>query len=204
MKMKLGAEPQERAIARILELKMTYWVDTMRTDLAKMPQDEANRICEHVMAWADAEIRERATITIAAKINAAKFIKTQTIDQFDFDVCISTRKLKKSYLELHEKAKSGELSRAIFFGQAGLGKTHLARALGYAACQAKTNVLFSTAAKITNKLATAKSIHNLESEINKFTRPRILIIDELGYVNMDTEASNLFFQLISARHDQEE
>ena len=54
MKLKLGTEPQERAIARILELKMNYWVDTMRADLAKMPQDEANRISEHVMAWADA------------------------------------------------------------------------------------------------------------------------------------------------------
>ena len=53
-----------------------------------------------------------------------------------------------------------------------------------------------------NYLCAAQKVFNLESELNKYRRPQVLIIDELGYVQLDAQASNLFFQVISARHDQ--
>ena len=91
---------------------------------------------------------------------------------------------------------------AVFIALGGRGKTHLARALGYRACQLGHSVLFTTAAEIVNKLEQAKKAACLDSEPRKYRRPQVLIIDELGYVSMDAQASNLFFQVISARHDQ--
>ena len=90
----------------------------------------------------------------------------------------------------------------ILYGPPGSGKTHLARALGYAACQKGLSALFVTAAEMVNHLSHAQKAFNLESELNKYRRPQVLIIDELGYVQLDAQASNLFFQVISARHDQ--
>ena len=95
------------------------------------------------------------------------------------------------------------LPSAVFTGNAGTGKTHLARALGYAACQKGLSVLFITAAEMVNHLQHAQKSYTLEKELNKYRKPLILIIDELGYVSLDTQASNLFFQVISYRHDNE-
>ena len=91
----------------------------------------------------------------------------------------------------------------MFSGNAGLGKTHLARAIGYGACQKGLSVLFISAAEMVNHLAHAQKTYNLEQELSKYRRPQVLIIDELGYVSLDTQASNLFFQVISSRHDNE-
>ena len=175
----------------------------MTRDLPGLEPAAKTLVSNLIARWADFELAARHSTTIASRIRGAKFIKTQTLDGFDFDYNKSTRTAKGTYLPLyHATAKDGALPRAVFVGTAGLGKTHLARALGYGACQAKASVLFTTAAKMVNYLATAKASHRLEAELSRYRRPRVLVIDELGYVSMDLEASNLFFQVISARHDE--
>ena len=64
------------------------------------------------------------------------------------------------------------------------------------------STLFITAAEMVNNLVTAQKTFHLDTELNKYRRPLVLIIDELGYVTLDNQASNLFFQVISSRHDQ--
>ncbi len=140
---------------------------------------------------------------IQSKIRTAKFRRLQTIDTFNFKHSKVTEKIEKTYITLHNNIARDNLPSAVFTGNAGLGKTHLARALGYAACQKGLSVLFLTAAEMVNHLSHAQKTYNLESELNKFRRPQVLIIDELGYVSLDTQASNLFFQVISNRHDNE-
>src|SRR6201999_3938090 len=114
-----------------------------------------------------------------------------------------TERIEKSYLTLFNNISKDHLPSAVFTGNAGLGKTHLARALGYGACQEGLSVLFITAAEMVNHPAHAQKTFNLEHELNKYRRPQLLLIDELGYVSLDTQASNLFFQVISGRHDKE-
>ena len=113
-----------------------------------------------------------------------------------------TKKHRSNYMGLFDSIDGEDLPSAVFIGLAGLGKTHLARALGYRACQLNYSVLFITAAEMVNKLEHAKKADCLDSELRKYRKPQLLIIDELGYVTMDAQASNLFFQVISARHDQ--
>jgi DNA replication protein DnaC len=188
---------------KLLSLKLTHWQEAMAKDIPNLDPAAKTLVLDQIGRWADFELAARHSTTIGSRIKAAKFVKVQTIDGFDFDYNKSTRASKGSYLPLHHATAKGEvLPRAVFVGTAGLGKTHLARALGYAACQAKASVLFTTTAKMVNHLAAAKASHRLEAELSKYRRPRVAVFDELGYVSMDLEASNLFFQVISARHDE--
>jgi DNA replication protein DnaC len=140
---------------------------------------------------------------IQSKVRSAKFRRLQTVETFDFKYSKMTEKAEKSYLALHQSVSRENMPSAVFTGNAGTGKTHLARALGYAACQKGLSVLFLTAAEMVNHLQHAQKTYSLETELNKYRRPQVLIIDELGYVALDTPASNLFFQVISSRHDAE-
>ena len=82
------------------------------------------------------------------------------------------------------------------------GKTHLATALGYAACLQGSSVLFASAIDVINTLAAAKNAGRLKAELKKYTKPALLILDELGYLPIDKAGADLLFQVISLRYEQ--
>ena len=197
----IKTNPPESICSKLKELKLDEWAITLPGDFKNLNPEKQTLFTTYLEKWISIEIADRHSRSINSRIKCAKFIKNQTIDDFDFNYNKSTKNIRSEYMELLYNTQKGNIPRAIFVGTAGLGKTHLARALGYAACQAKASVLFINTAKMINLLAAAKSSNRLEYELNKYRRPRILILDEVGYVNMDTEAGNLFFQAISERHD---
>lgn len=140
---------------------------------------------------------------IQSKIRGAKFRRVQTVDLYNFGHNDKTKKIESAYMKLFNSVAKDNLPSAVFSGNAGTGKTHLSRSIGYAACQQGISVLFITAAELVNQLQHAQKTFNLEAELNKYRKPQVLIIDELGYVSLDNQASNLFFQVISSRHDKE-
>ena len=192
----------EETTQLLTELKLKSWPQALKRDFETLPGKEKEIILSHLTKWSKEEKANRFTAQIASRIRAAKFRQVQTIDNFDFTYSPATQKIKKNYFILHENINPKNLPSAIFSGNAGMGKTHLSRALGYACCQNGMSVLFLTAAELVNRLTHAQKNYHLETELNKYRRPQVLIIDELGYVTLDTQASNLFFQVISARHDQ--
>ncbi len=185
------------------DLKLRHWGQVMAEDLLQMKDQERELISRYVTQWIAKEKAERHTQMIQNRVRSAKFRKLQTVENFDFRHSKTTEKIEKVYLSLHAGVARDNLPSAVFTGHAGTGKTHLARALGYACCQKGLSVLFVTAAEMVNYLQHAQKTYNLEMELNKYRKPQILIIDELGYVALDTQASNLFFQVISSRHDGE-
>ncbi len=84
----------------------------------------------------------------------------------------------------------------------GYGKTHLASALGYAACLKGHSVLFATAIDVINTLTAAQLAGRLKLELKKYTKPELLILDELGYLPIDKAGADLLFQVISLRYEQ--
>lgn len=93
-------------------------------------------------------------------------------------------------------------TNVILVGGVGLGKTHLASALGRQACEAGHSVLFTTAVNIINTLATAHATQRLQQELRRYTRPTLLIIDELGYLPIDKLGADLLFQIFSERYER--
>lgn len=93
-------------------------------------------------------------------------------------------------------------ANVIFLGGVGLGKTHLASAIGYAACMEGHSVLFTTAVDMINTLAAAQAAQRLKQELKKYLAPRLLVLDELGYLPIDKLGADLLFQVISSRYER--
>jgi DNA replication protein DnaC len=93
-------------------------------------------------------------------------------------------------------------SNVVLLGGTGLGKTHLACALGREACLQKHQVLFSSTIDVVNRLSAAQSAHQLAREIKRYEAPRVLILDELGYLPLDKRGAELLFQVISKRYER--
>lgn len=168
---------------------------------ARHPEQQA-AVRDALEALVDHELARRSERAIAARIQAAKFIQVQTVDTFDFEYNVCTRQLRRRYLNLLATDLVAEGIGALFIGEPGLGKTHLARALGYAQCQRGHRVLFTTLAALVNRLSAAEATKSLHNALKTFQSPGVLLIDEVGYVALRQPESHLLFQVISLRHDR--
>ena len=102
--------------------------------------------------------------------------------------------LALGFLETH--------ANVLLLGPTGVGKTHLACALGHAACLQRHPVLFASAIDVVNRLSAAQSTYQLASEMKRYEAPRLLILDELGYLPLDKRGGELLFQVISKRYER--
>jgi DNA replication protein DnaC len=93
-------------------------------------------------------------------------------------------------------------ANAVLLGNVGLGKTHLATALGFAACQEGYSVLFADAISVINDLSAAQKRGLLKRQLKKYLAPELLLLDELGYLPIDQHGADLLFQVISQRHER--
>jgi DNA replication protein DnaC len=168
---------------------------------ARHPEQQA-AVRAALEALVDHELARRSERLVAARIRAAKFVEVQTVDTFDFEYNAATRKLRSRYLNLLATDLVAEGIGALFVGEPGLGKTHLARALGYAQCQRGHRVLYTTLAALVNRLSAAEATKSLHHALKTFQGPGVLVIDEVGYVALRQPESHLLFQVISLRHDR--
>ncbi|NLX06295.1 MAG: ATP-binding protein [Phycisphaerae bacterium] len=134
------------------------------------------------------------------RIRNAGFPVLKTLQQFDFTWPTKINRL--AVQNLFRLKFIEDKANAILIGGVGLGKTHLAIALGWAACQAGPRVRFATAIDIINSLAAAQKAGRLVQKLREYTRPDLLIIDELGYLPIDKHGADLLFQIISHRYER--
>ena len=138
--------------------------------------------------------------TIQRRIRMARFPVIKTLDQFNWSW---PRKINQAQVQnLFHLKFIEDKSNVIFIGGVGVGKTHLASALGYQACLKGNTVLFASAIDIINNLVTAQHAGRLKQELKKYLKPVLIIIDELGYLPIDKNGADLLFQIISARYER--
>jgi DNA replication protein DnaC len=148
----------------------------------------------------EGEAAQRHDNARARRIHEAAFPVVKTLEQFDFTW--PTKINRDAVRNLFRLNFVREKAHAILIGGVGLGKSHLAVALGYAACEAGFRVRFTTAIGMVNALSAAQNAGRLAQELKKYTRPALLVVDELGYLTIDKHGGNLLFQVISDRYER--
>ena len=185
--------------AQLRYLKLAYLNrhhEELTAEAAKQRWSHA-QFLRHIV---DAEAQDRQQHALLRRIKAARFPVKKTLDQFQWDW---PRQINEAQVRhLFELRFLEDRTNAVFCGGVGLGKTHLASALGYAACQAGHPVLFTTAVDAINCLLAAQAAHRLASELKRYLAPALLILDEVGYLPLDKAGADLLFQIISQRYER--
>jgi DNA replication protein DnaC len=146
------------------------------------------------------EVAAKTSRNIAMRTAMARFPFVKPLETFDFTYQPSVD--KKQLLQLASCHYIEHGDNVIVLGPPGVGKTHLAVSLGMKAIEAGYRVLFTTAAHLIAVLTKAHGEGRLDEKLKVYTTPRLLIIDEIGYLPIDRLGANLFFQLISRRYER--
>jgi len=148
----------------------------------------------------EGEFQQRHQRTIERRVRTARFPVIKTLEQFRWDWPKKINRLQVQNLFRLEFL--AQKANVIFLGHVSVGKSHLASALGYAACLEGHSVLFANAISVINDLAAAQKTGDLKRQLRKYLRPQCLILDEIGYLPIDQHGADLLFQVISQRYER--
>lgn len=185
-------------LARLQLKAMTQNLDTLLREAA----DKNLGLLASLHRLADLELERRWQNAIKLRWEQAKLHEKSTIDQFDFDHHKSRKEQKTRILNLLSLEFIRERMDVILIGNPGTGKTFLAKCIATAACNANTRVLFTTAVDMINHLIAAEADRSLLKKLEYYQSPALLVCDEIGYLSLGQQGANLFFQVISARHQK--
>ena len=155
---------------------------------------------EFLVACLQREVSARESHGGEARIRTARFPAIKTIEELDVTHLRGITRQQLAHLGTLDFITGKE--NAVFLGPPGTGKTHLAIGLAVRACQAGHRVAFATAAEWVDRLAAAHHGGHLQAELTKLSRYPLIVVDEVGYIPFESEAANLFFQLVSNRYER--
>ena len=146
------------------------------------------------------EVNQRGANAVAARIKSAGFPVLKDLETFHFTLAPQINKQK--LLELARCEWIDGKCNLCCVGNSGTGKTHLAVALGQAACRAGKRVKFHTAQALVNQLEEAQKNHRLERTLKMLNKIELLIVDELGYISFSRGGAELLFQVFADRYER--
>lgn len=181
------------------DLKLKWIAENLNAELAAAARKKTapEKLLERLFAGELAAKRERAAVT---RLRRARIPTLKTLDRFDFgwpseiNADLVRHLFTLRFLE--------EKNNIVFIGTVGTGKTHLASALAYKVCQKGENVIFTSAIGMIQNLEAAIRKGTLKAEMRKYANAHLLVIDELGYLPINRQGSNLMFQVINERYEK--
>ena len=188
-----------RVVEQLTRLRLRYVAERLDAVLADAARAEPTYLdfLDAVLRQ-EVDAKQRTRVTMALKI--AHFPAVKTLDDFDFKFQPSVD--QRLVRELATGRFLTQTENVLVFGAPGVGKTHLAIALGRAVVEAGHSVLFVSATALLAALARAETEGQLADRLMFFSKPKLLIIDELGYLPFERRSAHLFFQLVARRYER--
>ena len=181
------------------QLRLTRVAATLPSLLETAAQREVS-YRDFLLTVLGTEVASKQEKHLAMRVQMARFPFQKTLAGFDWKAQPSVD--PKIVRELATMRFVADGANALLLGPPGVGKTHLAVALGLEACRLGLRVAFTTATALITTLGKALYENRLEERLKLLTQPRLLIIDEIGYIPIDRQGANLFFQLVSRRYER--
>ena len=188
----------DELIKNLRYLRMNFLAENLDHLIEQLALKELSNL-EFLEETIKAEVNEKEARAQQRRINNSRMGIIKNLEDFKFH---HPSKIDVEKVRYHNRL--GFIERRqniIIIGTVGLGKTHIAKSYLHQACLAGYTCLFVTAAEITEQLSAAQKNQNLEKVMKKYIKPQCLVIDELGFIPMDKQACDLFFQVISRRHE---
>ena len=182
------------------QLKFTR-LQTVWPDLAQQVARDDASFADFLERVLDAEASARQERKVDMLMKLATMPAIKTLEQFDWNAAPGAPKAQ--ILELAHLAFIERAQNIVLLGPSGVGKTHVALALAHRAVAAGHKVRFLTAAELMLQLATAKAQGRLKEYFNRAVLgPKLLVVDEIGYLPFGREEANLFFQVVAKRYER--
>lgn len=194
----MSTELKSRLSEPLAELRLNWMLQNHEDELAEAAR--RNRTAEELLLrLTTGELDARHDRAVKRRIKEAKLKGVRTLESFDF---AWPAKINRDQVRhLFTLAFMKEPANVVFIGGVGLGKTHLAAALARKACLQRMPVLFTSAVDIVNSLTEARARNDLGAAIRKYTRPKLMVVDELGYIPLDKVGAELLFQVFCERYE---
>ena len=194
-----GMSDTDKLRAQLTAMHMRYMEQNFEALGQKAALEKITHI-DYLAQLIDGESCARDDRGTVRRIAAARFPVLKTLEQFDWSWPASINEMQIRHLFRLDFLK--ENGNIIFIGNVGLGKSHFATALAHTACLRGHPALFTTAINIINSIAAAQASGSIKHEMNKYLKPQILVIDELGYLPIDKFGADCLFQIISGRYER--
>ena len=191
---------KKNAINDYLTELQLIWTRQHHQDLTAQAASEHWAHADYLEHLLEGECHRRRENRIIKRLQAARFPVLKTLDTYDWSF---PKKIDRTHLQdLMRLAFLETHTNVIFLGGVGVGKSHLATALGRRACLEGHSVLWVSTIDMINALVAAQAAQRLRQELKKYLSPILLILDELGYLPIDKNGADLLFQVISARYER--
>jgi DNA replication protein DnaC len=188
-----------RVVDNLTRLRLGHVAERIDAMLSEAAKKDSTYL-DFLDAVLSEELASKQRKRIAMHVQIAHFPAVKTLDDFDFKFQPSLD--QKLVRELATGRYIANAENVLVFGPPGVGKTHLAIALGRAAVETGHAVLFVSATTLLATLARAEAEGQLDAKLTYFAKPKLLVIDELGYLPFEKRAAHLFFQLVARRYER--
>ncbi len=199
----MSANTQEPQTVLLRHHLKALRLPTMLSEYAKLSRQAAEKdesYESYLLKLSELEVNQRGANAIMSRLKNASFPVLKDLETFDFT--LTPQISKQKVLELARCEWVEQKSNLCCVGNSGTGKTHLAVALGQAACRIGKRVKFYTAQALVTQLEEAQKQYRLERMLTTLGKIDLLIVDELGYISFSRSGAELLFQVFADRYER--